>query len=224
MRLGLGIVGAAWAVVVLVDAGLVRAQVLHGTDTWIATGAGLVAGVLAHEIWFGGWGTPHVATVDGRPLLSARTLTGVRTIELDALSSVRRFSAFNRSGGTLDELHLRDRYGLRLTIGHDTRAEVAVRRAVVRADARPSGAQVEVTRHARGRLGLNPQSAVPGSVHALFGVGLSLAVLLLPALGSYTVACFLACLVSRRGCTVVNLPGPAATSSPGAGGDSPAKP
>ncbi|WP_406430758.1 hypothetical protein OHB00_02560 [Streptomyces sp. NBC_00631] len=190
MRLGLGIVGAAWATVVLADAGLIRTHVLKETDTGIATGAGFVAGVLAYMIWFGDAGTPHVSTAEGRRLVSARTLTGVRTIELDALAGVRRFAAIGRYGGTIDELRLRDSHGLRLTIGRDTRAEDAIRRAVVRADA--SGASVKVTRHARSRLGLDPSSSVPRFVHLFFGVWVMLAALLLPALGSYTIACFLA--------------------------------
>ena len=123
VRLVLGIVGAAWATVVLADAGLIRTHVLKGTYTGIATGAGFVAGLLTYLIWFGHAGTPHVSTVDGRPLVSARTLTGVRTIELDALASVRRSTAIGRYGGAIDELHLRDRHGLRLAIGHDTRAD-----------------------------------------------------------------------------------------------------
>lgn len=191
MRLGLGIVGAAWATVVLADAGLIRNHVLKETDTGIATGAGFVAGVLAYLIWFGDAGTAHVSTVDGRRLMSARTLIGVRTIELDALASVRRFAAMGR-GGTIDELRLRDRHGLRLTIGRDTRAEDSIRRAVVRADAQPSGASVKVTRHARSRLGLDPRASVPHFVHLFFGMWVMLAALLLPALGSYIVACFLA--------------------------------
>ncbi|MET9908793.1 hypothetical protein ABZZ74_18605 [Streptomyces sp. NPDC006476] len=191
MRLGLGIVGAAWATVVLVDAGLIRGHVLKGTDTGIATGAGFVAGVLAYLIWFGDTVTPHVSTVEGRQLVSARTLTGVRTIDLDTLASVRRFTAIGRVG-TIDDLHLRDRHGLRLTIGRDTRAEDSIRGAIVRADAQPSGASVKVTRHARSRLDLDPRSSVPRFVHLFFGVWVMFAVLLLPALSSYTIACFLA--------------------------------
>ncbi|MCH5671712.1 hypothetical protein [Streptomyces gilvus] len=192
MRLGLGIVGAVWATVVLADAGLIRTHVLKGTDTGIATAAGFVAGVLTYLIWLGDAVTPHVSTVEGRQLVSARTITGVRTIELDALASVRRFAAMGRYGVTIDELRLKDRHGLRLTIGHDTRAERAIRRAVMRADAQPFDASVKVTRHARSRLGLEPHSSVPGSVHLFFGVWVMLAALLLPALGSYTIACFLA--------------------------------
>ncbi|WP_405681885.1 hypothetical protein [Streptomyces sp. NBC_01238] len=204
--------GAAWATVVLADAGLIRTHVLKETDTGIAAGAGFVAGALAYAIWFGFGGTPHVSTVEGRRLVSARTLTGVRTIELDALASVRRFAAMGRGtvdelrlrdrhglGLTIgpdtraeDELRLRDRHGLRLTIGPDTRAEDSIRRAVVRADAQPSGASVKVTRHARSRLGLDPRSSVPRFVHLFFGAWVTLAALLLPAMGSYTVACFLA--------------------------------
>ncbi|MFJ9900986.1 hypothetical protein ACIQPR_47525 [Streptomyces sp. NPDC091280] len=192
VRWGLWIVGAAWVTVVLAVVGLIRTHVVKGTDTGIATGAGFVAGVLAYLIWLGDAATAHVSTVEGRPVLSARTLTGVRTVELDALAGVRRFTAIGWSGGTIDELRLRDRHGLRLTIGHDPRAEDSIRCAVVRADARPSGALVKVTRHARSRLGLDPRSSVPAFVHVLFGVWLTIAALLLPALGSYTVACFLA--------------------------------
>jgi hypothetical protein len=192
MRLGLGIVGAGWATIVLADAALIRTHVLKETDTGIATGAGFVAGMLAFMIWFGDAGTPHVSTVEGRRLLSARTLTGVRTIELDALAGVRRFAAMGRYGGTIDELHLRDRQGLRLTIGHDRLAEDSIRRAVEKADAQPGGTPVRVTRHARSRLGLEPRSSVPRSVHLFFGVWVMLAALALPALGSYTIACFLA--------------------------------
>lgn len=181
-----------WATVVLADAGLIRTHVLKETDTGIAAAAGFVVGMLAQLIWFGDAGTPHLSTVEGRQLVSARTLTGVRTIELDALASVRRFAAMGRYGGTIDELRLRDRHGLRLTIGYDMRAEDAIRHAVMRAEAQPSGPSVTVTRHARSRLGLEPRSSVPRSVHLFFGVWVMLATLMLPALGSYTIACFLA--------------------------------
>ncbi len=192
MRLGLGIVGVAWATVVLADAGLIRTHVLKDADTGIATGAGLVAGMLALLIWYGEAGTPHVATVDGRRLLTARTLTGVRTIELDALAGVRRFVTMGRYGSTVDDLRLRDRHGLRLTISRDRRAEDSIRSAVERADARPAVTPVKVTRHARSRLGLEPHSPVPRVLHLFFGVWVMLAAFLLPALASYTIACFLA--------------------------------
>jgi hypothetical protein len=191
VRLGLGIVGTVWATVVLADAGLIRTHVLKETDSGIAAAAGFVVGVLAQLIWLGDAGTPHLSTVEGRQLVSARTLTGVRTIELDALASVRRFAAMGRTG-TIDELRLRDRHGLRLTIGHDIRAEDAIRHAVMRADAQPSGPSIKVTRHARSRLGLQPRSSVPHPVHLFFGMWVMLAALVLPALGSYTIASFLA--------------------------------
>jgi hypothetical protein len=189
MRLGLGIVGAAWATVVLADAGLIRTHVLKETDTGIAAGAGFVAGALAFMIWFGDAGAPHVSTVEGRQLLTARTLTGVRTIELDALAGVRRFAAMGR-GGPIDELRLRDRHGVRLNVGRD--AEDPIRCAIERADVQLGGPSVKVTRHARSRLGLEPRSSVPRFVHLFFGMWVMIAALLLPAVGSYTVACFLA--------------------------------
>lgn len=192
MRLGLGIAGAAWATVLLADAGLIRTHVLKEADTGIAIGAGYLAGVLALVIWYGEAGTPHVSTVEGRRLLSARTLTGVRTIELDALAGVRWFAAMNRTGGTIDQLRLRDRHGLRLAIDSDAQAVNVIRCAVERADAQPADASIKVTRHARSRLGLEPRSSVPRLVHLFFGVWVMLAALMLPAVASYTVASFLA--------------------------------
>jgi hypothetical protein len=88
VRVGLGIVGAVWVTVVLADAELIRTHVMVEADTVIATKAGFVVGVLAQLIWFGDGGTPHVSTVEGRHLISARTLTGVRTIELWPVSAV----------------------------------------------------------------------------------------------------------------------------------------
>jgi hypothetical protein len=139
------------------------------------------------------WGRPlwwRAADV-GRIRVATASLECVRTIELDALAGVRRFAAMGR-GGAIDELRLRDRHGLRLTIGHDTRAEGFIRRAVERADAQPGGAPVKVTRHARSRLGLEPRSSVPRFVHLFFGLWVMAAAFTLPAVGSYTVACFLA--------------------------------
>ena len=137
---------------------------------------------------------------DGRHYVSARSMTGVRTIRLDALVSVRRHTAMARTGGRIDELHLRDDKKVRLAVETDDPVTTQVRQAVRRAQSRP-GAAIAVTRHARTGLGLEPRSRIPEGVHRLWAFWMMAASPGIPALVSYVAACILA------GTSIVGTPG-----------------
>jgi hypothetical protein len=165
----------------------------HGY-TGFGTAAGFVAGALADAVWYGWWGAqPHGVVRGGRRLVSARTLGGVRTVELDALTRVRRYSAMARFG-TIDEYRIKDRHGVRLALtrSRDNTIEDAVRWGATRPARTPKARPVRVTRHARSALGLKPRSRVPQLVHLVWGMLLWMAVLFIPALISYLMVNLLA--------------------------------
>jgi len=186
-------IGAGWAFVLCADVILIRTHVLKETYTGIATVAGFVAGGLINAVWYGSAGRPHGVVHDGRRLVSARTISGVRTIELGALMSVRLYSAMGRVA-TIDEYHLRDRHGVRLVIPRtgDKTIDDAVRWAATRPAGAPGTPPATVTRHARSALRLQPRSRVPQIVHLVWGLILMMAALGIPALASYVIACLLA--------------------------------
>ncbi|MBR7839166.1 hypothetical protein KDL01_38240 [Actinospica durhamensis] len=181
----MAIVGGSWAAVMAADVIAIRTGVLPPTYTAIATAAGFLTPAIALPIWHGICGAPQVAAQDGRTLVSARTLTGVRTIAPDELVSVRRFEAASR-GGSTDELRLRDRHGLCLALDA-TYADAAVRRAVLIA---PPGS-IKVSRPAQCRLGLRPRRRGVRTARLMLGV-----LWLLPAFVPFGLASWgLACLL-----------------------------
>lgn len=186
-------IGAGWALVVCIDAILVRTHVLKYSYTGVSTVAGLVAGGLFNAVWYGSGDRPHGAVRDGRQVVSAKTFSGVRTVELNALVSIRRYSSLTRYQ-VLDEYHLKDRHGVRLTVSRmwDKTIDEAVRWAATRPARQPGTSPVKVTRHARSALGLEPRSRVPQIVHLVWGLQLLMAALLVPGLASYVIACLLA--------------------------------
>ncbi|NUS17475.1 MAG: hypothetical protein HOY69_39800 [Streptomyces sp.] len=176
--------GGAWAAVVLADVALVRTHVLAGAYTGISALAGAFAGALLLEVGIGRAEEAAVEVRDGRSLLSARTLTGVRTVDLDALAGVRRCEEALR--GRHDEFRLRDRHGVRLAVPNGPSVDAALRRALGTAP------DVRVTRHARTTLGLTPRSRVPAGLHAFWGTQMFVGAMAVPALLGHTVACLLA--------------------------------
>ncbi|MEU6656925.1 hypothetical protein ABZ904_48420 [Streptomyces sp. NPDC046900] len=139
----------------------------------------------------GPWPAKRTSTGGSRgKLLSARTITGVRTIDLGALASVRRYELIGRFGGSTDELRLRDQHGVRLAVDSGDKAVIgAVREA---ADARPGGVSLKASRHARARPGREPWSSAPEVGHAFAGFLAMGAAMLAFGLGSYQLACLLA--------------------------------
>ena len=182
---------AGWALVVAVDVILIRAHVWGPTDAGVATGAGAVAGMCWFPIWFGWSGRAHFAVRDGHAVVTARTISGVRTVDLDRLVRVRRFSAMARSG-SLDEYHLTDAHGVRLSIDITRFANAVdktVREGLERSSAsRPGGADPKVTRHARSALGLEPRSRLPQVLHMFWGVWMMIGMFGIPAIASYVLA------------------------------------
>lgn len=181
-------VGVCWAAVVAADVIAIRAGVLSRSCTGIATAAGFAAPGVALPIWYGACGEPQLIARGRRVLVSARTLTGVRTIALDELVSVRRFEAAGRVGGWSDELRLRDRHRLSLALD-STAADASVRHAYLVA---PYGS-IKVSRPAQCRLGLRrrrrgvttARMVLMNTFWALVSFGPS-------ALASWALACLLA--------------------------------
>lgn len=181
--------------VLLVDVILIRAHVWGDACTGISALTGAFAGSLLLGLRYGwGW-DPAPDVLDDRHLVSARTLTGVRTLDLDGLVSVRRFETIQRTGGYLDEFHLHDRHGIRLTVDNGPAINAALRRALQAPDVRPGPnglTTVRITRHARTALGITPRSRIPRAMHRLWGFWMMMATMGIPALLSYLTASVLA--------------------------------
>ncbi|MFF7438034.1 hypothetical protein [Streptomyces sp. NPDC008122] len=113
--------------------------------------------------------------------LTARTLTGERSVDLDRITSVRLLTTFSY-GGAHRTLLVRDAVGVRLGITTE-RSRRKLRRAIEKAEANAArgGPRPRVSRAARAYLGLAPGRGLV--VHTV------LAFLLLTAAGSlYVVA------------------------------------
>lgn len=78
--------------------------------------AGGIASFLVFPIFFGASWRARLVSTSGRRFVVARTLTGPRAVDLEALVSVRRFMVLGKSGSNWDELRVRDRYGIRLSL------------------------------------------------------------------------------------------------------------
>ena len=168
MWCGLGVLVMAWGGVVIPVVIRIRAHQLDRSDVAIALLAGYLLGFLVDPVWFGvGW-RPQSSRRDGQRRISARTLTGVRSVDLEDLATIRRFTM--RGRGETDLLLLRDRRGVRLAF-EDRELDDVIRRAVERSRAEGGGSPVEVTPFAARRLGLDP--AVPERKAARWALGLA---------------------------------------------------
>jgi hypothetical protein len=191
MFIALGTLAAAWASVLLIDVTLIRAHVWKPTDAGVSTFAGFIVGFLWPAIWYGISTKVHGEVSDGRRLVSARTMTGTRTIDLDNLVSVRRYSVMGRYGGSWDEYRLKDAHGVRLAVDRsprDTTIDGAIRQAIERAESNPRGTRVKVTRHARTGLDLKPRTRLPQVLRMFWGLWMMIAALGIPAVTSYILA------------------------------------
>lgn len=189
--IALGVLIAAWASVLLIDVALIRTHVWKPSDAGVSTFAGFIVGFLWPAIWYGMSTKVHGEMLDGRRLISARTITGTRTIDLDNLASIRRYSTMQRYGGSWDEYRVKDVHGVRLAIDRrpgDATIDGAIRQAVERAWARPAGTRVKVTRHARTGLDLKPRTRLPQVLHTFWGLWMMIAALGIPTLSSYILA------------------------------------
>ena len=142
-RWGLGIVLGAWIGADVAIGLLVRAHRIHGGSAGYSLGVGLIACFVVWPVFYGTSSRPSLVVADGRQLVVARTLTGLRVVDLGALASVRRFVIPTR-GSDWDELRLRDRHGARLAIGRcEGEIEEAVRTAAAASGAPVSRAAME---------------------------------------------------------------------------------
>jgi hypothetical protein len=174
----MGWVTAAWVLTVLVIAVLIRVHAWGSGTAGFAVIAGILAGpvlMCTHYGWASN-GTLH--TGEDRHLVSARTITGTRTVDLNALVSVRRLESLTRNG-VVDEFRLRDRHGIRLGVGNG-RANEALQQAVQR-----STDSVKTTKHARRGLGLAPRSGLATFGYRSWSYVIVLSSVVLPAALSY---------------------------------------
>ncbi len=151
-RVGYLALGVAVSAGIVVPGLLARFHVMHSGAPWLGvmTGvaASLVLDLLPSARQTVGHGGPDA------DLVTARTLTGLRTVDLDRLARVRRFRTRSRVGW-VDELAVTDRSGVGFRFDDRDLAErvaAAVRRS--RASKTPDGPGVEVSRFAAIRLGL----------------------------------------------------------------------
>ncbi len=146
----------------------IHAHGLAGTDVAIALAVGWFEGFLVDPIWFGVGGNASVSTRARGRLISARTLTGTRSVDIDGLVRVGRFT-MNGRGGPVDLLVLRDRQGVRLAF-EESHLDVQIRQALQRSLAGPDGASIRVSRYAARRLGLEPGSPGRRGLRSALGV------------------------------------------------------
>ncbi|WP_143041337.1 hypothetical protein [Streptomyces indicus] len=157
-----------------------RARRAVDAFVWLLTPVHLVAvsllvqaGTVSDALVFGNMATPLVSLlvafysatgwhvqVSAEGLLTARTLSGRRTVELAALTKVGRVEAAGETGGTDDRLILTDAHGVRVIVhkfkgGADT-VDRTVRRALLE---RSIDAGVIVSARAAERLGLADEVA-----------------------------------------------------------------
>ncbi|GAA1265150.1 hypothetical protein GCM10009665_63030 [Kitasatospora nipponensis] len=161
------LVGAGVAVPVVLE----RCGVLRSGAPAIAGGVALLVALEMPLLHSGSRIVRHGP--DGQ-LVSARTATGVRTVDLTALARIRRYRSPGRPGWD-DELWLTDRHGVHL-LSDDRRlvADLAARFGA--ADAAADGGRVRISRHAAHRLGLATPSRRYRFVRACVDLALPLQV------------------------------------------------
>lgn len=100
--------------------------------------------------------------------LTARTLTGERSVDLDRISTVRLLTNFSY-GRTYRTLIVRDTHGVRLGITTE-RSRKKLRRAIEKADANAARGVPgpRVSRAARAHLGLSPRRGLVGHTVVAF--------------------------------------------------------
>ncbi|MEY9837539.1 hypothetical protein [Streptacidiphilus sp. EB103A] len=190
MRRWITIVSGLWVAAVIIDVALIRTHSLNQSYVPLSMLAGYIAGAVLLPTWYGWAGKVHLTVEEGARSLTARTLSGTRTLDLDRLTKVRRFETINRTGGFIDELHLHDGHGVRLVVDESSHGiDAQIRQAIESAWSRPDRSSVKVTRHAQMRLGLAPQPRLRQRVlYRAFGFVLLLAAMCGPGLGSFIVA------------------------------------
>ena len=138
-----------WCLAVLPVALQVRSHHLAPSDIGVAMAVGYLLGMLADPLLFGLAWRPSLSRKGGRCRITAHTLTGTRSLDLDELVRVGRATLPGRS--PIDLLLLRGRHGMRLAIW-TTDFDSVVARAVQRRAEDPSRTPVRVSDYAADRL------------------------------------------------------------------------
>jgi hypothetical protein len=169
-RVGYLVLGLVVAAGIVVPGLLQRFGVIRGG----ASAAGVLAGFVgwfAMELMPYAWRTvtheaPHAH------LVTARTLTGLRTVDLDRLTRVRRYRSRSRNGW-IDILGVEDRSGVGFRFDDKALAR-RVATAVRRSRSSPADATapppVDVSRFAAARLGLTSSDRAGGRAVADFAL------------------------------------------------------
>jgi hypothetical protein len=155
VRAGYLILGVTVAAGILVPGLLQRTHVMHGGAPWVGAVTGAAASLLLEMLPAARQTVSH-----GHPdahLVTARTLTGLRTVDLDRLARVRRFRVATRVGWS-DALDITDRSGVGFRFNDRALAErvAAVVRRSRASTSDPTVSPVQVSRFAATRLGLAP--------------------------------------------------------------------
>ena len=182
--LGLGIILGAWVGFDAAIGILVRAHEISERCTGYSMGAGGVGWFLVFPVWFGMSSRVRLVAGGGRNFVVGRTLTGPRAVDLDQLVSVRRFQVLGRGRQAWDELRLRDRWGVRLSVDRVDAIGSALRNAIETRELRVSGA-------ARDRLCMGRTRSRPGGC-AVLGVFVLVGLLF----GCVILSLYVTCLIA----------------------------
>lgn len=187
---GLASVAAGWAAALGGEALLLREHGVRPDLVFLAFVIGAAGAKVAALIWFGSAGRASLMDGARGKLVSARTLTGARTLGLDELASVRLLHLESLDGRFRDSTYwwLRDRHGVRIAVDAGEELDATLRRAIEHAGDR----RIRVTRPAADRLAGRRQRS---EAHRLWGFAAAFGV---PIAGTVTTLA-LACLVAAIG-------------------------
>ena len=178
-----------WCLVVLPMALQVRSHHYAPSVLTAAAPVGYLLGMLVDPLWFGLAWRPSLTSKGGRVRVTARTLSGTRTLDLDELVRVGRATLPGRS--PMDLLLLRDRHGIRLAIW-DADVDDAIARAVRLRVEHSSRTPAKVSEYAADRLTAPFEPPRRSARRTFAGLVRLIGVLALCAVVSYGLARFIA--------------------------------
>ncbi|MFF3001055.1 hypothetical protein ACFVTC_42035 [Streptomyces sp. NPDC057950] len=185
LRVGSGVLGGAVGGAIVIPALLERFGVMH-SGAWVpAMFAGLALAMGFPLLYM----TSHsVRHGPGWQLLTARTVTGSRTVDLSKLTQIRRVRVPSKTGW-LDEFWIKDCRGVVLLVDKEALMGPMGQAVVHSSGISGSLGTVKISRHAAVGLGLNEPSTVQQAARAwadfLLGILIPGAVAVLGILASW---------------------------------------